>query len=211
MKAVVSTIVALSFLSFLIDLEQLILKNICRSVKFNGIILSLIIIFLIPVMLTSCKEDDYLTEPTAEGLNTHSFKVNGNKWVRFYYYPSTPLNVSGNQMEAFFKSKIQGRGIYRPYGNLLFRIISLKADPNVYEFDNFESVDSTKCFFMFYYYKDDETSSAEALYTNVLSGEFRIKRQDTIMSGTFDAVITNGTDTLTITEGKFDYIINNDN
>jgi len=49
------------------------------------------------------------------------------------------------------------------------------------------------------------------LYTNVLSGEFRIKRQDTIMSGTFDAVITNGTDTLTITEGKFDYIINNDN
>lgn len=56
MKAVVSTIVALSFLSFLIDLEQLILKNICRSVKFNGIILSLIIIVLIPVMLTSVKK-----------------------------------------------------------------------------------------------------------------------------------------------------------
>jgi hypothetical protein len=160
-------------------------------------------------LFTSCKEDPYLDEPTAEGLNTHSFKVNGNEWVRYYLrLQSSPLTVSDNQLDIYFISKIQGRNVRNPSARLIFRIISLKEGPNVYELDDFESTDSTKCFFRLSYYKFEETSSAEAMYDDVLSGEIRITRQDTIVSGTFNAVITNGTDTLTITEGKFDYNIN---
>jgi hypothetical protein len=190
-----------------------------RSVTYIRFFLPILLFITISVMLTSCKEDPYLDEPTTEGLNTHSFKVNSNEFVRYYLRLQTsPLRVSGNQLEAFFISKIHGRDVRRPIGDLLFRIISLKADPDGYELDDytnnmyfnrdFNDADSTKCFFRLSYYKDEETSGAEAMFTNVLSGEFRITRQDTIVSGTFNAVITNGTDTLTITEGKFDYNIN---
>ena len=194
-------------------------KKMKRSVTYIRFLLTILLFITGSILLTSCKEGEYLDEPTTEGLNTHSFKVNGNQWVRYYYgLQSSPLRVSDNQLEAFFQSKIQGRDVRRPIGDLLFRIISLKADPDVYELDDytnnmyfnhdFKDADSTKCFFRLSYYKAEETSGAEAMFTNVFSGQLRITRQDSIVSGTFDAVITNGTDTLTITEGKFDYNIN---
>lgn len=180
-----------------------------RSVSYIINLLQILLFVTGSVLLTSCKEDPYLDEPTTSGMNTHSFKVNGNEWVRYYLrLQSSPLKVSDNQLDTYFISKLQGRDVHHPSVRFIFRILSLKEDPSVYELDDFESADSTKCFFMLFYYKDEETSGAEAMFTNVLSGEFRITRQDTIVSGTFDAVITNGTDTLTITEGKFDYNIN---
>jgi len=184
------------------------LEKMKRSVTYIRYLLLIMLFVTGSVLLTSCKEDPYLDEPTTEGLNTHSFKVNGNEWVRYYLrLQSSPLRVSDNQLDTYFISKIQGRDVRYPSARLIFRIISLKEDPSIYKLDNFESTDSTKCFIRLYYYKDEETSSEEAQYDDILSGEFRISRQDTIVSGTFDAVITNGTDTLTITEGKFDYNI----
>lgn len=180
-----------------------------RSVTYIRFFLPVLLFVTGSVLLTSCREDKYLDEPTKEGLNTHSFKVNGNEWVRYYLrLQSSPLRVSDNQLDTYFISKIQGRDVRHPSARLIFRVLSLKEDPDVYELDDFGSADSTKCFFRLSYYKDEETSSAEARYDDVLSGEFRITRQDTIVSGTFNAVITNGMDTLTITEGKFDYNMN---
>lgn len=180
-----------------------------KSAGYIKFLLKVLLFVTGSVLLTACKEDAYLDEPTTEGLNTHSFKVNGNEWIRYYLrLQSSPLRVSDNQLDTYFISKIQGRDVRHPSARLIFRIISLKEDPDVYELDDFGSADPTKCFFRLSYYKDEETSSAEARFDDVLSGEFRIIRQDTIVSGTFDAVITNGNDTLTITEGKFDYNIN---
>jgi len=42
-------------------------------------------------------------------------------------------------------------------------------------------------------------------YDEVLSANLTITRFDTIVTGTFKAVVSNGTNTLEITEGKFDY------
>lgn len=42
-------------------------------------------------------------------------------------------------------------------------------------------------------------------YSKVISGKLELLRFDTLLVGTFDAQLTNGIDTITLTDGKFDY------
>ena len=183
-----------------------------KSIIFFTIVLSALL------CITSC-DHDYPEDVTYSGENIHGFKLNGEKWVRKTAvflptggctYDSTIENISCNL------SSIQEDSSNYPSGSFQFMFSANQdsiAFPAHYNFTalndsiflNYEKpgyLDPTKCYCLFDYYKEKFKSST---YSQVISGELELLRFDTLLVGTFEAQLTNGTDTITLTDGKFDY------
>lgn len=169
------------------------------------------------VCMASC-DYDYPKEVTYNGKNTHGFKLNGEKWVR----KSTGFSPSYSRYELeseiiigdFFCMK-EGGSDY-PLGYVYFLLSTNKesikipanyifCDLNDSIFLNYETpgyLEPTKCYLKFIYEKEQYE---QITYSEVISGKMQLLRFDSLFVGTFEAKLTNGTDTITLTDGKFDY------
>lgn len=171
------------------------------------------------ISMVSC-QFDYPEEVTFIGSNTHGFKLNGEKWVREKGFPPT----SGCTFESKIGiiscnlNSIKEDSINFPSGSFQF-ILSANPKSTVipihYDFSdlndliisNYETpnyLDSTKCYCLLYYEKGKFKHST---YSNVISGKLQLLRFDSLLVGTFEAQLSNGIDTIAITDGKFDYKI----
>ena len=168
--------------------------------------------------IASC-EKDYPEEVTYSGENIHGFKLNGEKWLRqtAIFLPSGGCTYDSNTgIVNCNLSSIQEDSSHYPSGSFQF-MFSANQDsitfPAHYGFSalndsiflNFETpgyLNPKKCYCLFYYEKEKFESST---YSQVISGELELLRFDTLLVGTFEVRLTNGIDTITITDGKFDY------
>lgn len=175
---------------------------------------SLKLAFIVVMLLTSFScQKEYMEEPTEEGVNNHSFIMNGEKWARQGYtytpgrLPPATFDESINLLKLRLysyntpdddkKSKLDmdvflnKEDIITPYS------ISLQS------YDLSGPIDTTKNYLRFRYVSDEKPTWTR--YDEVLSANLTITRFDTIVAGTFKAVVSDGTDTFKISDGKFDY------
>jgi len=184
----------------------------------KNFILSLVIAVSSLLCITSC-DKEYPEEVTYSGKNIHGFKLNGEKWVRKTagFLPTGGCTyISNIEIISCNFSSIREDSDHYPSGSFQF-MLSANQDsivlPARYVFTesndsillNYETLgylDPTKCYCLFYYENEKFESST---YSQVISGELELLRFDTLLVGIFEARLTNGTDTLTLTDGKFDY------
>jgi hypothetical protein len=181
----------------------------------NIILLTIVLSTLLCV--TSC-DKEYPEEVTYSGENIHGFKLNGEKWVRLTtFLPSSGCTyISNIENVSCNFSSIREDSTHYPSGSFQF-MLSAKRDsvviPGHYDFTaltnsillNYETpgfLNPTKCYCLFYYEKEKFESST---YSQVIYGELELLRFDTLLVGTFEVQLNNGIDTITITDGKFDY------
>gem|GEM_PF-1767516 len=175
------------------------------------------IAFSILLFINSC-DKDYPEEVTYSGKDIHGFKLNGEKWVRIKtFLPSSGCTYDSNiEIVSCNFSSIMEDSPHYPSGSFQF-MLSVNHDsvviPTHYDFTasndsvllNYEShdyLDPTKCYCLFYYEKEKSESFT---YSQVISGELELLRFDSLLVGSFEVILTNGTDTITLTDGKFDY------
>lgn len=168
------------------------------------------------VCMASC-EKDYPEEVTYIGENIHGFKLNGEKWVTFitgYTRNSVDYDTLNNLLLFHFITK-QEKGKSFPNGRLELQLIINKEDfssdiifpltefgDKIWDINYPNNLDSSVAYCEFLYNKEQSENSA---YSEVISGKIQLLRLDTIAVGIFEAKLSNGVDTITITDGKFDY------
>jgi len=174
----------------------------------------LITIALIAIMcLISC-EKDYPEEVTYSAKNTHGFKLNDEKWVTFitgFNHIGIDYDTLNSQLQFHLISKQEKVDRY-PNGNLYIQLIIddenfdsetkfplAEFDDKIWDTNN---IDSSLAYCEFNINNEQADNST---YSKVISGELQILRFDTIVAGTFEARLSNGKDTITLTDGKFDY------
>lgn len=183
-----------------------------KTIFFNTILLLLLIF-----TLAGC-DKEYPEKVTYEGKNEHGFKLNGEKWVRKKdflgasecRYESTSEIIGGD-----LSCSKEGSSDY-PFVYFSFLLNAKKNSvviPANYNFSelndsillNYEKpqqLDPAKCYCRFVYEKEKFKITT---YSQVISGKLQLLRFDTLLVGTFEVKISNGTDTMNITDGKFDY------
>ena len=179
------------------------------------VLLTIIISTLLCV--ASC-EYDYPEKVSYSGRGIHGFKLNGEKWVR----KSTGFIPSYCRYESKIEIIISDFFCVKegcsdtPLGYVYFLLSANKDSvkiPATYIFSdlndsillNYETpdyLDQTKCYCQFIYEKEQYE---RITYSKVISGNLQLLRFDTLLVGTFDAQLSNGIDTIAITDGKFDY------
>jgi hypothetical protein len=191
---------------------------------FNNKIVSIMkakyyLLFFIPLLLffSSC-DYNYPEEVTYSGKNIHGFKLNGEEWVKLKtFLPSSGCTYASDiEIISCGFSSIREDSSHYPQG--VFNLM-LYADQNsfvapvYYSFSelndsillNYETsnyLDPTTCYCQFIY---EKKQYEETTYSKVVSGELQLLRFDTLLVGTFQIQLSDGTDTITLTDGKFDY------
>lgn len=169
------------------------------------------------ICMASC-DHNYPEEVTYSGENIHGFKLNDEKWVR----KSTGFGPSNCIYEQ--EKELIGVNLYSKKENtddsseVIMRFI-IHKDINYFEAPlrftffgindsiesnliHYENMDTTKCYIQFIY---EKRQYEQITYSKVISGNLQLLRFDTLLVGTFEAQLTNGTDTITLNDGKFDY------
>lgn len=168
------------------------------------------------ICIASC-DKDYPEEVTYSGKNIHGFKMNSEKWVTYI----TGFNHIGidydtlNSLLQFYLISKQEKVARYPNGKLYIQLIIKKEDFNsgkIFPFTGFgdkiwdinypNNLDSSLAYCEFSY---NNEQSKKSTYSEVISGELKFSRLDSIAVGIFEAKLSNGIDTITITDGKFDY------
>jgi hypothetical protein len=176
-------------------------------------------IYLITLFLTGC-EGKFLDEPSIKGINTHSFKVNGVKWVASINYGSNTFwginynRFNENCLTGFFQANIIGENNF-PNGNLEWvisepeNITDLPKEYPIKGFVDYSSlfldIDPSFCYVNFTFTPNLGPEFYE--FTNAIYGSIVVSRYDSICSGTISIELSNETDTVYITEGVFDYLV----
>lgn len=179
----------------------------------------LMIASVITLIIDSC-EGDYLNEPTSKGINSFSFKVNGQKWVKSAVIPSYPfMGINLNRfaeswLSGFFQGDIEGDNNI-PGGIVEWVILQhLKISdlPKTFSLMGFADypelygdIDTSYCYLRFTFFPVNYNE--RIIFSDIVNGNLEINRFDSICSGTFSFNIASDKDTLSITDGKFDYEI----
>jgi len=174
------------------------------------------IVISILLCVTAC-EIDYPEEITYSGRGILGFKLDGKNWVTYVTgfnpncikYDSTINSLQFNLLAKQEKVKDYPRGSID-----LLLLIEKKDFRSDLKFplagigDKYldisfpENLDKSLAYIEFQF---DKERSIKTSYSEVISGEIQFLRLDSIAVGTFNARLSNGIDTITITEGKFDY------
>jgi hypothetical protein len=171
------------------------------------------------ISMASC-EHDYPEEVTYTGSNTHGFKLNGEKWVRENtgFVPSRCIYEQTKELIGINLYSVAEKSTDSQ--NAAIRFTLQKNKNHFKESLNFDfkdlndsiinriissgELDTTKCYCKIDYW---DSNGKHLEYSNVISGNLQLLRFDSLFVGTFDLKLTNGTDTITLTDGKFDYKI----
>jgi len=174
------------------------------------------IAFSILLLINSC-EKDYPEEVTYSGRGILGFKLDDKKWVTYVtgFNPNCIEYDSTNSLLQFNLLSKQEKVKDYPSGSIDLLLFIDKKDfrPNMkfplagigdkYQDISFpNNLNKSLAYFDFQFHKEQ---SIETSYSEVISGEMQFLRLDSIAAGTFEARLSNGVDTITITEGKFDY------
>ncbi len=162
--------------------------------------LSVIVILAIPVLLSTCREDDELPPITMEGKGTFGCLVNGKLLISLG--PSGP----GTHAQVFHLPDTLAVNIYA--GNYIENqtiFISILATPDL-QINKIYDLYKNSCCGLQYLKYDEEGSCSYELPT---SGHVKISRWDEskgILAGTFQFTAESDKcpGTVVITEGRFD-------
>ncbi len=162
--------------------------------------LSFLLLLSMSFSFSTCRDEEELPPITMEGKNTFGCKVNGNLWV-----PKGRLGQSAMLVQMQSSGDTIGINIYADDDNTTSGItISIFDNPNL-------KVNHP------YSFKDQpyhvEFSRVEngivCFYENVVSGSITLSKfepNENVISGTFEFTVLSSecTDTIKITEGRFD-------
>jgi hypothetical protein len=180
----------------------------------RNILLTIVISALLCV--TAC-EKDYPEEVTYSGRGILGFKLDGKNWVTYVtgFTPNCIEYDSTNSLLQFNLLSKQEKVKDYPSGSIDLLLFIDKKDfcsdikfsltgiSDKYQDISFpDNLDKSLAYFEFQFHKEQ---SIETSYSEVISGEIQFLRLDSIAVGTFETRLSNGIDTITITDGKFDY------
>lgn len=190
------------------------MKTICKTInQLQKTALSFCVFALIGTIMYSCQKE-YMEEPTEEGVNNHSFIMNGEKWARQGYIylpasfpPPTAYDDGANLLKFRLfsyntpdddKTSKLYMDVYLDWDG-----ITLPYSCTLEDYEYSYNQDTTRNYLMLTYRSEENPTMIT--FDEVLSANLIITRFDTIVAGTFNAVVSNGTDTFELLDGKFDY------
>ena len=172
----------------------------------------LIALSFLLIIISSCNKE-YMEDSTQQGLNNHSFELDGVKWAKKNAFSDgfnptaiyiekdriTSLNLISYNTSNNNEACILNLEFYLPKEYNLPLIVSF-SDENIYENKTDSAIGNLHTS---YRLSDD---SVWEYYEKVLLGNLTITRFDSIVSGVFETQVASEKDTLTISNGKFDYL-----
>jgi len=174
------------------------------------------IVISILLCVTAC-EKDYPEEVTYSGRGILGFKLDGKNWVTYVtgFTPNCIKYDSTINLLQFNLLAKQEKVKDYPSGSIDLLLLIDKKDfrsnmkfpltgigDKYWDISFPNNLDKSLAYIEFQF---DKEKSRETSYSEVISGEIQFLRLDSIAVGTFNARLSNGIDTITITEGKFDY------
>lgn len=196
------------------------MKTLTTNITLKETTGRLLFVLLLVLAFVSCRKE-YPEEPTQEGIDNHGFILNGNKWARGIIWAPPALHPAryDDELELFslnMFSSIIGKGeqdshiylhVYVPKNVELPFTSNIVGTPDSLE-ANYDLIsqlsDPTKTYILFEY-RENKESKWEVFKNDNISGNLKITRMDSIVSGTFEASISNDIKSFSLEEGKFDY------
>lgn len=171
--------------------------------------LTFIILVAITLLFTTCKKDgpsNILPEATQEGKNTMGMKVNGEVWTPYAPcgFGQNPCGaISLNFHTPYTRANYLDYALSRKYGGVNGQLVitSYSTKPITAIGNCYDSINVL--------YDDYANPNGLTTYnkSSKPKGKFIITKLDfakEIMSGTFECTLYGATDSIVITEGRFD-------
>ncbi|WP_276373927.1 hypothetical protein [Chryseolinea sp. H1M3-3] len=160
--------------------------------------LYIVVLFILPVALSTCRDEDELPPITMEGKNTFGCKVNGKLWL-----PQGRAGQSGTHVDLTFPGDTVVVNIYASAGESGF-VISIYDVPNL-QINKPYDLATDQYYTSYLNWSNGISCDSDS----IISGNVTLSRFDrpiNIISGTFEFTTYSNecSGSVSITEGRFD-------